>query len=118
MELYRANICAFDTRDDPDGLRTAEKLRIKNSTCSFMNFVVMRSSTLLSQPWETALIGRSRDPIVYSLVLFEGEGRSLYLGKGILFLQGMIYLLIETYQALNYPRVLLSQLRSNTLSIP
>lgn len=29
-----------NTRDDPDGSRTAEKLRTKNPMCSFMNFVV------------------------------------------------------------------------------
>lgn len=37
---YIAQICAFNTRDDPDGSRTAEKLRIKDPMCSFMNFVV------------------------------------------------------------------------------
>jgi len=59
----------------------------------------------------------TRPYCLFSRLVHEGEGRSLFLRKGILFLSGMIYLLIETYQALSYPRAFLPQLHSNILSI-
>ncbi|KMQ96393.1 hypothetical protein RF55_3319 [Lasius niger] len=68
---------AFNIRDDPDGSRTAEKLRTKDPMCSFMYFVVPVIDPFIPTMGNGLDRSFTGDPIVYCLILFTNAKTAL-----------------------------------------